>query len=421
LTSIHLDMFAELDGLGEAELGLISPGLSAPHRRTASGGCATDSSVEEDEDENEGFGSLDEEFEEALEECLPHDLVPGAGVGSELRTALEALTADSAVLANLDVALDQSHDPSDVSSDGADEDGFVHSMGLSMGGQELFDFEGLRPSSSARDGAQPRGGSSGGAYTWSPALDHLKMTNRPLASDRWLAKARGEPTAEDASDGLKKRKRSGKPFAEGHSKAYGATDESGAKKAKKEPKQPKAPGGANGLSWQLSWRMTTWGPHGLQQGPGAPPDATAAQIKKAYYVKARECHPDKHPGDEAKEAAFKELSEAYQTLVDSERRAVYDAFGPEGLRGDVNVDPRQVFAAVFGGPEFEPWVGVLGASVDEKLQADVKTAQERSNANHAKLLALIKAHAPQDEISATREVQKSLNAVEDLALKAVAP
>jgi hypothetical protein len=153
---------------------------------------------------------------------------------------------------------------------------------------------------------------------------------------------------------------------------------------------------------------------------GLPPDATAAQIKKAYYVKARECHPDKHPGDEAKEAAFKELSEAYQTLVDSERRAVYDAFGPEGLRGDVNVDPRQVFAAVFGGPEFEPWVGVLGASVDEKLQADVKTAQERSNANHAKLLALIKAHAPQDEISATREVQKSLNAVEDLALKAVA-
>ncbi|KOO28685.1 DNAj heat shock n-terminal domain-containing protein [Chrysochromulina tobinii] len=152
---------------------------------------------------------------------------------------------------------------------------------------------------------------------------------------------------------------------------------------------------------------------------GLPPDATAAQIKKAYYVKARECHPDKHPGDEAKEAAFKELSEAYQTLVDSERRAVYDAFGPEGLRGDVNVDPRQVFAAVFGGPEFEPWVGVLGASVDEKLQADVKTAQERSNANHAKLLALIKAHAPQDEISATREVQKSLNAVEDLALKAV--
>ena len=153
---------------------------------------------------------------------------------------------------------------------------------------------------------------------------------------------------------------------------------------------------------------------------GLPPDATASQIKKAYYVKARECHPDKHPGDAAKEAAFKELSEAYQTLVDSERRAVYDAFGPEGLRGDVNVDPRQVFAAVFGGPEFEPWVGVLGASVDEKLQADVKTAQERSNANHAKLLALIKAHAPQDEISATREVQKSLNAVEDLALKAVA-
>ena len=277
-SSIHLDMFAELDGLGEAELGLISPGLSAPHRRTASGGCATvtASSVEEDEEDDEGFGSsvpLDEEFEEALEECLPHDLVPGAGVGSELRTALEALTADSAVLANLDVELDESHDPSDGSSDGADEDGFVHSMGLSMGGHELFDFEGLRPSAIGHPRGYPRGGSSSGAYTWSPALDHLKMTNRPLASDRWLAKARGEPMAEDACDGLKKRKRSGKPMADGQSKTYGAADESGAKKAKK---QPKTPGGGNGLSWQLSWRMTTWGPHGLQQGPGAPPDAMAA-------------------------------------------------------------------------------------------------------------------------------------------------
>lgn len=43
---------------------------------------------------------------------------------------------------------------------------------------------------------------------------------------------------------------------------------------------------------------------------GLPPDATEAQIKKAYYSKARECHPDKHPGDPVKEATFKELSEA---------------------------------------------------------------------------------------------------------------
>ena len=54
---------------------------------------------------------------------------------------------------------------------------------------------------------------------------------------------------------------------------------------------------------------------------GVPYDASSAQIRKAYYQRARNCHPDKHPGDAAKEQEFKELSEAYQTLFDEERRA----------------------------------------------------------------------------------------------------
>ena len=86
----------------------------------------------------------------------------------------------------------------------------------------------------------------------------------------------------------------------------------------------------------------------------------------------------------------------------------------------MHADPRQVFAAVFGGPDFEPWVGILGATVDEALQAPLRAAQARVNENHTKLIALIKARAPADEIAACRLVQKTLHSVEDEALKAVA-
>ena len=99
-------------------------------------------------------------------------------------------------------------------------------------------------------------------------------------------------------------------------------------------------------------------------------DATPAALKKSYYRLARECHPDKHPDDPAKAAQFQELSNAYQTLFDEERRATYDAFGQDSSQNaDAYADPKQVFAATFGGPEFEPWVGILGTSCDEQLQA----------------------------------------------------
>ena len=83
---------------------------------------------------------------------------------------------------------------------------------------------------------------------------------------------------------------------------------------------------------------------------GVQPDATSAEIRKAYYQRARSCHPDKHPDDPAKEAEFKQLSEAYQTLFDEERRAAYDKYGRAGLNSEgIYSDPREVFAAVFGG------------------------------------------------------------------------
>ena len=57
---------------------------------------------------------------------------------------------------------------------------------------------------------------------------------------------------------------------------------------------------------------------------GVSEKATAAELKKAYRKLAKKYHPDANAGDKAKEAKFKEVSEAYETLGDEKRRAQYD-------------------------------------------------------------------------------------------------
>jgi molecular chaperone DnaJ len=65
---------------------------------------------------------------------------------------------------------------------------------------------------------------------------------------------------------------------------------------------------------------------------GVPRDADDTQIKKAFRKLARELHPDVNQAPDAEER-FKEVAEAYDILSDSERRATYDRYGYDGLRG----------------------------------------------------------------------------------------
>ncbi len=60
---------------------------------------------------------------------------------------------------------------------------------------------------------------------------------------------------------------------------------------------------------------------------GVEKNASEAEIKKAYRKLALKYHPDKNPGDEVSEAKFKEISEAYAVLSDSEKKQQYDTYG----------------------------------------------------------------------------------------------
>ncbi|EDQ92533.1 uncharacterized protein MONBRDRAFT_3605, partial [Monosiga brevicollis MX1] len=57
---------------------------------------------------------------------------------------------------------------------------------------------------------------------------------------------------------------------------------------------------------------------------GVASDASPEEIKREYYRRARELHPDRNPDDEAANQNFQRLSMAYQVLSDPNLRAAYD-------------------------------------------------------------------------------------------------
>lgn len=66
---------------------------------------------------------------------------------------------------------------------------------------------------------------------------------------------------------------------------------------------------------------------------GVSETATQDDIKKAYREIAKKYHPDKNPGNKAAEEKFKEASEAYDTLGDTEKRTKYDRLRKLGAAG----------------------------------------------------------------------------------------
>ncbi|CAE6439386.1 unnamed protein product, partial [Rhizoctonia solani] len=81
-----------------------------------------------------------------------------------------------------------------------------------------------------------------------------------------------------------------------------------------------------------------------------------ATIKKAYKKLSKKYHPDKNNTPEAKDK-FVEISRAYEVLSDSEKRAIYDRHGEDGLKqheaGKNAPDPFSMFSNFFGGGHHE--------------------------------------------------------------------
>src|SRR5437899_9364814 len=87
--------------------------------------------------------------------------------------------------------------------------------------------------------------------------------------------------------------------------------------------------------------------------------ATEEEVKRAYRKLAVKFHPDKKPDDTHAEEKFKELGEAYDVLMDADKRAAYDRFGHAAfVQGSAGFgaggfhDPFEIFREVFGGSGF---------------------------------------------------------------------
>ncbi|XP_062158366.1 chaperone protein dnaJ 10 [Alnus glutinosa] len=131
---------------------------------------------------------------------------------------------------------------------------------------------------------------------------------------------------------------------------------------------------------------------------GVSPSASEGTIRKAYYLKAKQVHPDKNLNDPQAAERFQVLGEAYQVLSDPVQRDAYDRNGKNCISRETMLDPMAVFALLFGSELFEDYIGHLAVASmasselvgesdnPEKLHERLKAVQKEREEKLARLL-----------------------------------
>jgi molecular chaperone DnaJ len=105
---------------------------------------------------------------------------------------------------------------------------------------------------------------------------------------------------------------------------------------------------------------------------GLAPGASASDIKRAYRRLARRYHPGINPGDRAAESLYVRIAEAYETLVDPDRRRAYDSAGsaaPEGAAATFEFTGFD-FSSGAHGPQAATFTELFAEALHPEMPAD---------------------------------------------------